>query len=436
MSKISSRYITAFLFLCFFSSFLLSQKHSRRTPVVEVVEKVGPAIVNISTEQLIKSRQPSDLEDFFNEFFESYRPPVVLKTHSLGSGVLVDSDGFIITNQHVIQRASKITVVLANKNKYDAQVLASDEKNDLALLKIYDGESLPYVKMGISSDIMIGETVIALGNPFGLQNTVTTGVISATDRSIGVKNVAYFDDFLQTDAPINPGNSGGALLNIEGELIGINVAVYSKGQGLGFAIPVNRIRRMLGVLLDPVKLKRQWLGMDLEERENNSTSWTIRVLKIFEDSPALQAKIVHGDILKKIDGRQIECLFDIHKKIYLKEVGDMVSFEILSGQRTKTIQLKIASAMPNKAEEDIVWEQIGILPLQIQGGILVRKLRKGSSAERIGIQPGDIIVSLENFPTRTLEEFLYVLNTKGKHEAFNIVVLRNERRLGGNIVKE
>ena len=424
------------LLLFFLQGFAISQQHSRRTPVVEVVEKVGTAIVNISTEQLIRNPQPTDLEDFFNDFFESYRPPVVLKTHSLGSGVLVDKEGFIITNYHVIQRASKITVVLANKNKYDAQVLANDEKNDLALLKINSPERLPYIKMGISSDIMIGESVITLGNPFGLQNTVTTGVISATDRSIGVKGEVHFHDFLQTDAPINPGNSGGALLNINGELIGINVAIFSKGQGLGFAIPVNRIRHMLGVLLDPVKLKKQWVGIDLEERESNSTSWTVRVLKVFENSPAERAGVSQGDIIKKVDGVDLECLFDFHKKIYLKEVGDMVSLELLSSHRIKTVNLKIANSQPTKVQEDVFWDQIGILPLQIQGGVLVRKVKTSSSAERIGIQAGDIIVSLEGYPIRTLEELLYVLNTKEKREAFNIVVLRNGRKLGGNLIKE
>ncbi len=414
----------------------MAQQHSRRTPVVEVVEKVGPAIVNISTEQLIKNPQPSDLEDFFNDFFESYRPPVILKTHSLGSGVLVDREGFIITNQHVIQRASKITVILANKNKYEAQVLASDEKNDLALLKIHSRDLLPYAKMGISSDIMIGESVVTLGNPFGLQNTVTTGVISATERSIGMKGEVHFHDFLQTDAPINPGNSGGALLNINGELIGINVAIFSKGQGLGFAIPINRIRRMLGILLDPIKLKKQWLGMELTERETETTTWAVRVTKVFDNLVAERAGIKQGDIIKKIDGSPVECLFDFHKKIYLKDVGDMVSIEVLSSQRTKTFNIKIASAQPDKVQDNIFWDQVGILPLQIQGGLMVRRVREGSSAERIGIASGDIIVSMEGFPIRTLEEFLYVLNTKGKKEALNIVILRDGRRLGGNIVKE
>lgn len=424
------------MLLLLLQEFAVPQQHSRRTPVVEVVEKVGPAIVNISTEQLAKNPQPTDIEDFFNDFFESYRPPVVLKTHSLGSGVLVDREGFIITNHHVVQRASKISVFLADKSKYEAQILASDEKNDLALLKINPREGLPYIKMGISSDIMIGESVITLGNPFGLQNTVTTGVISATDRSIGARGEVHFHDFLQTDAPINPGNSGGALLNINGELIGINVAIFSKGQGLGFAIPVNRMRRMLGVLLDPIKLKKQWVGIDLEERESNSVVWTVRVLKVFENSPADRAGISQGDVIKKIDGIPLECLFDFNKKIYLKDVGDTVSLELLSGHRIKTMNLKIANAQPGKVEENIFWDQIGILPLQVQGGVLVRKVKASSSAARIGIQAGDILVSMEDFPIRTLDELLYVLNTKGKRESFNIVIMREGRKLGGNIMKE
>ena len=202
---------------------------SRETPVVLTVKKVGPAVVNISTERVMKERiNPFGdpfLDRFFGDFFNVF-PERSFKQESLGSGVIIDPEGYILTNEHVILKTSQIHVTLADRREFEAKLIGADPKSDLAVIKIDAKETLPFVKMGTSDDLMIGETVIAIGNPFGLSHTVTTGVISALNRSVRIKDDRVYKDFIQTDASINPGNSGGPLMNIQGDLIGINTAIY------------------------------------------------------------------------------------------------------------------------------------------------------------------------------------------------------------------
>src|SRR5574340_1190241 len=235
-----------FIFLTYYKVPALESHSNRRTPVVIAVEKTGPAIANIRTERLIAQRQGDPFfgsrnemfEQFFNEFFGQSQKQMVERP--LGSGVIIDEDCYIVTNEHVVSRASKIKVRLSDGRDFEASMISSDPISDLAVLKINSPTPLPYVKMGTSKDLMIGEPVIALGNPFGLENSVTTGVLSAKNRTITF-NSEYgeikYDGLIQTDALINPGNSGGPLINADGELIGINAAIVNQAQGIGFAIP-------------------------------------------------------------------------------------------------------------------------------------------------------------------------------------------------------
>ena len=230
---------------------------SRRNEIVEVVEKVSPAVVNIAAEQIVR-RRPSFFDEFFSGFDSRAR-----KSQSLGSGVLIDSRGIILTNDHVISGASRIVATTKAGLELDCEIVGSDTDNDLAVLRVKKpGGPLPAIKLGTSSDLLIGETVVVIGNPFGLSNTVTAGVLSALGRSVrGNENQHVYTDFIQIDAPINPGNSGGPVVNIQGELIGIATAIIGGAQGIGFAIPIDRAKRIKDDLLTFGEVRAVWVGL-------------------------------------------------------------------------------------------------------------------------------------------------------------------------------
>ncbi|NUN24102.1 MAG: trypsin-like peptidase domain-containing protein, partial [Candidatus Jettenia caeni] len=295
---------------------------NRKTPVVMAVEKIGPAVANIRTERLIAQRHVDPyfgsrsefFEQYFNEFFGQSQKQTIERP--LGSGVIIDEDGYIVTNEHVVSRASKIKVRLSNGQDFEATMISSDPISDIAVLKINSPTPLPYVKMGTSKDLMIGETVIALGNPFGLENSVTTGVLSAKNRTITF-NSEYgeinYNGLIQTDALINPGNSGGPLINIDGELIGINAAIVNQAQGIGFAIPVDKVRETLVKLFNFRELNKIWFGVQVEEQAD--TSKGIVVSSVEPKSPAYKANIKTGDYITKIDSKEILNILDFEKYI-------------------------------------------------------------------------------------------------------------------------
>ena len=262
---------------------------ARRSRVVEAVERASPAVVNISTEQVVVQRgNPFGGDPFFEQFFRDFfdsRPRRSTRT-SLGSGVIVQSDGTILTNEHVILRGGHIHVTLADGREFEAKLVGRDADSDLAVLRINAG-SLPHIALGHSDDLMIGETVIAIGNPFGLSHTVTTGVVSAVKRNLQTGG-RTFTDFIQTDASINPGNSGGPLLNINGELIGINTAIYGNAQGIGFAIPVDRAHRVVDKLVS---------GRQPPEPDANSLAWDMLGLQVQEADDGLIVNRVRGGSL-------------------------------------------------------------------------------------------------------------------------------------------
>ena len=243
----------------------------RRTATVRAVERVGPSVVNITTRQLVQGGQSNPfapfggapgLEWFFRDFFEPRFPSRT--TQSLGSGVVIDAQRHVLTNEHVVARADDILVTLADGRQLGARLVGADPNNDLAVLEIQTEEPVPWTEPGGSRDLLVGEPVIAIGNPFGLSNTVTTGVLSAVDRSLRSED-RVFHGFLQTDASINPGNSGGPLLNAEGSLIGINTAIYNGAQGIGFAIPIDTAMRVVRELITHGEIAPVWLGFDLQD---------------------------------------------------------------------------------------------------------------------------------------------------------------------------
>ena len=290
---------------------------SRRSPVVQMVEKVSPAVVYIGTVQVVETRfrQRNAFDDFFFGPREERRA-----VEGLGSGVIIDASGIIVTNEHVIRGASEIHVVLADGRQIDADVIGSDAENDLAVLKVATKAPLPVAKLGTSADLMIGESVVAIGSPLGLKKTVTVGVVSALGRTIRNEDRVY-NDFIQTDASINPGNSGGPLLNIDGEIIGINSAVIASAQNIGFAIPADKVHRIVTELTQVGKVRPAWVGvdvqpltLDLARRLGWDRTYGSLVVNVEAGSPAESAGIQRGDIIVAVGSTQIEDADDLKSR--------------------------------------------------------------------------------------------------------------------------
>jgi serine protease Do len=317
----------------------------RRSRVVEAVERARPAVVNISTEQVVIQR-PLPVDPFFEEFFRDFfdSRPRRSTRRSLGSGVIVRGDGTILTNEHVILRGGRIHVTLADGGEYEARLVGRDPDADLAVLRIDAGRSLPYISLGSSSDLMIGETVIAIGNPFGLSHTVTAGVVSATKRTLQTGGRTY-TDFIQTDASINPGNSGGPLLNILGDLIGINTAIYGNAQGIGFAIPVDRVRRSLDSLVsgrrqpetDPNQLAWDQLGVQARDDERG-----LAVTRVRDGSAAERVGVQRGDRLLGLDGVALDSLDTLGERLRAAHGAPSVVLSIGRGAYRYDVEVPLA----------------------------------------------------------------------------------------------
>jgi serine protease Do len=372
----------------------------RRSAVVQAVEQASPAVVNISTEQVIERRaspfpSPEDpaFEDFFGRFFDS-RPRRFTST-SLGSGVLVAEDGTILTNEHVVLRASKIHVTLVDGREIDAKLLGADADSDIAVLQLKGGGAFPHITLGTSRDILIGETVIAIGNPFGLSHTVTTGVVSALGRAVRGEEHTY-TDFIQTDASINPGNSGGPLLNIKGELIGINTAIYGKAQGIGFAIPVDRA-------------KRAWVGAVVQDlspelRRHFGTSKGVVLTDVEPHSPADKAGLTRGLVVTRVDGREVRSKDEFDDLVENHGAGDTIVFTVRDEENEREVRVT-GAAFPDADADDLGWRLIGVAVEERDEVLVVAKVHAGSPAARIGIQRGDQLLGLGGVPVRTRSDF-------------------------------
>ena len=368
----------------------------RHSAVVRAVEKAGPAVVNIGAERIIVVRRDPFWELFGDQApYERYG-----KVYSLGSGVIIDPDGYIVTNEHVIRSASGIHVSLPNdETPYEARLIASHSEHDIALIKIDPKQPLPYVEFGDSDDLLIGETAIAIGNSYGLENTVTTGVVSATRRSITARGQVIFKDFIQTDAAINPGNSGGALVDVYGRLIGINTAMQYGAENIGFAIPVNKVKQSLEILLDPRQLKQTWVGIVLDPNIRDHCT----VASVDPDSPAEKAGIKPGDILTSIDGSPVRGAYDYGLDIVKKSVGDEIRFGVERDGQEQVLKLKL-TAVPKPSGKDLALKHFGLdvrdftpddaaeRQLSLEGGVLITGVEKDSPADRKHLKEGDIIV--------------------------------------------
>jgi serine protease Do len=360
----------------------------RRTPVVVVAEKVSPAVVNISAESIVR-----DVDPFFGGFFSPRR-----RAQALGSGLVIDGNGIVVTNEHVIEGASKVVVALLDGRELEAEVLGSDRDADLAVLKV-GAHGLPAVPLGRSADLMIGETVVAIGNPFGLSHTVTSGVLSAIGRTVPSESgQRLFTDFLQTDASINPGNSGGPLVNIAGEVIGINSAIVSGANGIGFAIPADRARRVVEDLLRYGELRPLWTGAqlltvdaELARRYDLAVKRGALVRKVYPGSPAAQAGLAEKDVVTGVGGHPIASREDLTTAIYSVPAGSPLELDVRRGDKATKISLKPVRP-PTGLGLTILEHILGLTVTVAHKELAIDRIVRGSTADRKGLRSGDVVL--------------------------------------------
>ena len=405
-----------------------------------LVKKASPAVVNIYTKRVIRSnRSPFFNDPFFKQFFGDnvfqFGVPRKRVERSLGSGVIVRSEGIVVTNSHVIKNADEITVILSNRSELAAKVILADDKTDLAVLKIQTGDKgLPFLKLRDSDDLEVGDIVLAIGNPFGVGQTVTNGIVSALARApVGISDFSFF---IQTDAAINPGNSGGALITMDGKLVGVNTAIYSRSggsQGIGFAIPSNMVARIIDNALNGAKVVRPWLGAtgqnltpDLMQSFNLKNPWGVLVNKIYDNGPAARAGIKPGDIIIGINKFDIADLNELNFRIATLKVDKKAIILLFrNGKKEKVIfPLEAAPERPPREVTKLIGrhplsgaivanmspalaEELSLDPME--SGVFVMSITSNSAAKRIGLLKGDWILGINGkkvFTVRSLISFL------------------------------
>ncbi len=412
----------------------------RRNLVVQAVEKTAPAVVNIKAARVVE-RYANPFRDmfgdeffspFFHDIFPGYRERVL--EQSLGSGVIIDGKKrLVLTNAHVIMGASNIKVKLLDGREFKAKLVGSDPDFDIALLKLDGKGKLPQAKMGTSKDLMVGETVIAIGNPYGFSHTVTTGVVSALNRSIETKQGTFFG-FIQTDAAINPGNSGGPLLNILGEVIGINTAIYAKAQGIGFAIPIDKAKNVIFELLHYGKVQPVWLGIFGQDVDVKIASYLrlssprgLLVTEVVKNSPASSIGIRPGDVILSINGVEINDKEDYIRFLLNTTSESRLRITIYRGGKTfesppvKPVYFKEQDALKYIRKR---WGFFGVLK---KDHLVVTKVYPNSPARDLGLKPGDLIYKIGNISLTSKENFVRSYIRYRLQKRVMLVVVRNNR---------
>jgi serine protease Do len=402
-----------------------------------LAKESSPSVVNISTVKVIKGRGrglhpfggqlgPNDpFKDFFDRFFGD-QVPREFRQRSLGTGFIIDAEGHVLTNNHVVEGTDEISVKLSNEKEYDAEIIGRDSKTDLALLRIKADIKLKPLPLGDSDKLEVGDWVLAIGNPFGLGNTVTAGIVSAKYRHIGA---GAYDNFIQTDASINPGNSGGPLLNMQGQVIGINSAIYSQSGGsigIGFAIPINMASEILPQLKKG-KVVRGWLGVmiqkitpELKEKLGLQSEEGALVADVSKGGPAEKAGIQRGDVIVSFDGKALKEMNDLPFMVAATPVGKKVDVVVMRKGKQETIRVKLgelkeeeaANETPSETRpklgmtlEDLTPEMAKRFDLKETSGVVVSQVEEGSPAAEAGVRPGDIILEVDQKAIRSVEDF-------------------------------
>lgn len=422
----------------------------------ELVKEARQSVVNISTVKIIKGgrifRFPFGEDDPFHDWFERFFKDQIPKEHrqrSLGSGFIIDKDGFILTNNHVVEKTDEIKVKLANGKEYDAKIIGRDQKTDLALIRIKTDKPLTPLSLGDSEKLEVGEWVVAIGNPFGLGHTVTAGIVSAKYRQLGA---GAYDNFIQTDASINPGNSGGPLLNTQGEVVGINSAIYSRSGGsigIGFAIPVNMAKDLLPQLKKG-EVVRGWLGItvqkitpELKDKLNLKDDRGALVADVTSSGPADKAGIERGDVIISFDGEEIREMNELPHVVASTPVGKVVKVEVIRRGKRKGFEVKIGKLKEEQAEEEaaeersdlgmtvdeITPEQARQFDLSGERGLVVVQVENNSPAGEAGIRRGDIILEIDQEPMKDIDEYSKKIRRYKKGDTILFLIKRREATL-------
>jgi len=480
MGKLAFRSLFALMCVAFMSAPAMAALPE----LTELVEKVGPAVVNISTTKTVYEqdrlreffefhKKGAPFEDFFDQFDKFLGPKGKdgkegkdgkdkgrsFKQRSLGSGFIISKDGYIVTNNHVIEEADEVKVNLPDSDKpLPAKVVGRDPEMDLALLKIEDGGNLPYLEFGDSAKLKVGQWVMAIGNPFGLENTVTVGIISAMGRIIGA---GPFDNFIQTDASINPGNSGGPLLDMEGRVIGVNTAIVAAGQGIGFAIPSNMAKDIVNQLRENKSVKRGWLGVTIQDIDENTAKALgldaakgSLVSSVLPGDPADKAGVKTGDVISEVNGEEIEDSNGLLRKIAALRPGEKAELTVIRKGDKLTVSVNLGQRDAKKtvetmqgedetqqgAEAEVLGltvtplgkEEAKALGMKKAEGLLIAQVAEGSAAEEAEIRPGDVILEVNQRPVGSPSDFAETVKEEGAKKGVVMLLLK---RNGQNLFR-
>ncbi len=455
----------------------------RPASFANLVQKVSPSVVNIRTTKNVNNgpmqgfegrgrpgsdnegRQMPDLHEFFKRFFGGNPgpggpgmpgpfggPPGHYKQRALGSGVIVDSDGYVLTNNHVVAGADEIEVVLKDGDELSAKIVGRDKKTDLALLKVKAGKPLPALPLGDSDKLRVGDWVLAMGNPFGLENTVTAGIVSAKGRFIGA---GPYDNFIQTDASINPGNSGGALINLDGELVGINTAIVAQGQGIGFAIPVNLAKNVMEQLKTKGRVVRGWLGVyiqpvtkELAKKFGLEEAEGVLVADVIKGSPAEKAGVKRGDVIVEYEGKKVKDTHALPRMVAETKVGTKAELEVIRSGNKKTLTVAIGEMpegqqvagghAPGKSGslaslgmsvQELTPDLAKQLGIKGDKGLVVTNVVGDSPAAEAGLRRGDVILEAAQKPVGSLRALESAVSKLGKGEGLLLLVRRGENTM-------
>ena len=422
----------------------------------DLAKKASPSVVNISVvkkaEGMGESPQPFGSDDPFRDFFDRFfrdQMPKDFKQQALGSGFILDKEGYILTNNHVVEGADEVKVKLADGKESKAKVIGRDPKTDLALIKIDADQSLVPLPLGDSDKLEVGDWVVAIGNPFGLGNTVTAGIVSAKYRQIGMGS---YDNFIQTDASINPGNSGGPLINTAGEAVGINSAIFSQSGGsigIGFAIPVNMAKNLLPQLKEG-KVTRGWLGVmiqkitpDLKEKMNLKNEQGALVADVVPGGPADKAGIKRGDVILGFNGKEIKESSQLPYLVGSTPVGQVVKVDVIRTGEKQSFEVKIAELKEEKMAQAVGQEKpvLGMtvheitpeiaknLGLKEKSGVVILRIKDYSPAAEAGLRPGDVILEMDNMAIPNIDTFNKKIQEYKKGAAVLLLVKRQDSTL-------
>lgn len=431
----------------------------------DLAQKARPGVVNIRTVKIVKGGgrvfrhffgKPFGDNDPFKDFFGPFPrqdPQREFKQRSLGSGFIIDREGYIVTNNHVVENADQIKVKLANEKEFDAKIVGRDPKTDLALIKIAASSDLVPLKFGDSDALKVGTWVVAIGSPFGLEQTVTAGIVSAKGRILGS---GPYDDFIQTDASINPGNSGGPLINMKGEVVGINTAIIASGQGIGFAIPINLADGIIAQLKASGKVTRGWLGVSIQDLTPELAEYYkvkdtkgVLVIHAIEGYPAERGGIKDKDIIIGVDGKTVSTARELSRTIAGIAVNKRTAINLIRNGKKKTLYIEIAKRPDDESlvrKETETSNELGLRVSELtpemarqlgyeenEKGVIITKVEPGSKGEHSGIRQGDLIKEINRRPVSTLNDYQKKMQKIKKGETIHLLIKRN--RIGFIVIK-